>query len=179
MKGWRRNLSLEARRKVDEADRIERAARREARKAEKAERRARDAAVLQSDAPNHRRPRERDNGHLAFIRRGFCLSCLVEGATQTGPTRAAHVRCSYPEEGWTHTGKGEKPSDWRTLPLCDWCHTEAPHAQHNSKEKDWWARLGIYPPAACAAFKAGITENQDPAEIARRIAIEARMKGAA
>jgi hypothetical protein len=172
-------LSPPARRTVEEAERIKRDAKREARKAEKAERRARDAAVLQSEAPNHRQPRERHNGHLAFIRRGLCLSCLVEGAAQTGPTRAAHIRCSYPEKGWSPTGKGVKPSDWRTLPLCDWCHTEAPHAQHNSKEKDWWGRLGIYPPTACAAFKAGFENNQDPAEIARKIAIEARMKGAA
>lgn len=179
MKGWRQHLSSAKLRAIDEAKRLEREARRLDRKALRAARRERDAAVLQSEAPNHRQPRERDNVHLAFIRRGLCLSCLIEGALQAGPTRAAHIRCSYPAEGWSHTGKGVKPSDWRTLPLCDWCHTEAPHAQHKSKESDWWARLGIYPPAACAAFVAGFDTNQDPAEIARKIAIEARMKGAA
>lgn len=179
MKGWRRNLSGAQLRAVDEAKRLEREARREERKTLKAERRERDAAVLKSAAPNHRQPRERDNAFLAYIRRAPCLCCLIQGALQTGPAQAAHVRSSYPEPGWAHTGKAQKPSDFRCLPLDSWCHLDGPHAQHKGSERDFWSRLGVYPPAACAAFKAGFTDNQDPAEIARRIAIEARMRGAA
>ena len=42
---------------------------------------------------------------------------------------------------------GEKPDDWRTLPLCALDHLDGPNAQHRSNERSWWAAKGIYPPA--------------------------------
>ena len=70
-------------------------------------------------AAGQREPRERNNAYLQFIRRQPCQSC---GATQR--IHAAHVRSGYPEAGWRPTGMQEKPSDFRTLPLCVDCHID-------------------------------------------------------
>ena len=98
-------------------------------------------------AQGQRQPRLRDPLHLAFIRRQPCCVC-----GRPGPSHAAHIRCGYPEAGWRPTGMGEKPDDWRTLPLCAQHHLTGPDAQHRSNERRWWAQWGIYPPVEALHF---------------------------
>jgi hypothetical protein len=75
--------------------------------------------------------------------------------------QVAHIRMGLPDagDGWRDFGKAEKPHDFRTAPLCVRCHLDGPDAQHRSNEREWWIRLGVYPPAFCAelvrAFQAG------------------------
>ena len=49
---------------------------------------------------------------------------------------------------------GEKPDDWRTLPLCAMDHLVGPHAQHRSNERDWWEARAIHPPTLVARYVA-------------------------
>ena len=93
-------------------------------------------------AVGQRRPRLKDPTHLALIRRQPCCIC-----GKPGPSHAAHIRCGYPEAGWSPTGMGQKPDDWRTLPLCAEHHLHGPDAQHRFNERRWWEAHGIYPPA--------------------------------
>ena len=88
-----------------------------------------------------RQPRLKDAAYLAFIRRQPCCVC-----GRPGPSHAAHIRSGYPDAGWRATGMGEKPDDWRTLPLCALDHLNGPNAQHRSNERAWWAAMGIHPP---------------------------------
>lgn len=134
--------------------------------------RARD--LLKAKEASFRKPRERDNEHLKYVRRGPCLPCLILGEEQTGPTRAMHVRSAYPEPGWPHTGMAQKPDDRRTLPGCDRHHTDGPKAQHRMNERTFWADLGIYPPNACAALVAARKDGASPVETVEQIAAEAR-----
>lgn len=93
--------------------------------------------------PGQRQPRQRDNKHLAFIRRLPCAACLT-----TGPCDAAHLRAGDLQIGKRPTGKGEKPSDCWTTPLCRDCHSR----QHSGAELAFWAALGIDPFELCQAL---------------------------
>lgn len=95
-------------------------------------------------APNPREPRVKDAAYLNWIRTLPCTAC-----GKHGPSQAAHIRSGYSEPGWRPTGLQEKPSDWRTAPLCRDCHLDGPKAQHRHNEKAWWQRLDIYPPDLC------------------------------
>jgi hypothetical protein len=92
---------------------------------------------VRSDAPGQRKPRERDDQFLALIRQLSCIRC---GQV---PSEAAHIRLTVP--GKKITGKGMKPDDRFSCPLCSECHTIAPDSQHRSGEKKFWARLKIDP----------------------------------
>jgi hypothetical protein len=82
-----------------------------------------------------RRPRERNDKHLAFIR---SLRCCICGAP--GPD-AAHIRCASPVHGKRETGGAEKPSDKWTVPLCRVHHDQ----QHSINEIKFWATYGVDP----------------------------------
>lgn len=97
------------------------------------------------EAPGQRQPRERDNAHLAFIRRLPCAACGVPG-----PCDAAHLRMADVARGKRYTGKGEKPSDRWTTPLCRPCHEK----QHSGSEAAFWAALNIDPIALCVRLYA-------------------------
>ncbi len=84
-------------------------------------------------APGQRKPRERDDAYLKLVRAIPCLRC--GGA----PSQAAHVRLS------AGGGMGMKPDDSQALPLCQWCHLDAPDAQHKVGEHPFWGELGIDP----------------------------------
>jgi hypothetical protein len=120
----------------------------EQRKKRRAEQKAKREALKLSTATNKRQPREHDKPYLAFIRRQPCMICSTTRAVE-----AAHVRAGYPEAGWRPTGMQEKPNDRRTLPLCREHHREGPKAQHNARERSWWAAHGIFPPDACAELE--------------------------
>jgi hypothetical protein len=83
-----------------------------------------------------RRPREKNDRHLDFIRSLPCASCRDDTATE-----AAHLRTGNLEYGKRHTGMAEKPADLWVLPLCGRCH----RAQHSANEINFWANLGIDP----------------------------------
>ena len=94
-------------------------------------------------AEGQRRPRERDAKHMACI---AILPCTICGSR---PVHVAHVRMADLDHCKPYTGKGEKPSDRWTLPLCPDCHVNGPDAQHKSNEAAWWTRHGIDPIALC------------------------------
>jgi hypothetical protein len=82
-----------------------------------------------------RRPRDRNENHLKWIR---TLHCCVCGAP--GPD-AAHIRAASAAHGKRETGGAEKPSDKWVVPLCRRDHDE----QHSMNELLWWASKGIDP----------------------------------
>lgn len=169
---WVNRLSPEAKAEV-------RQARRDQASEEKARKLARAREVLKTAEASARKPRERDNEHLQYVRRAPCLPCQVLGEEQTGPTRAMHVRSAYPEPGWPHTGMAQKPDDRRVLPGCDRHHTDGPKAQHRMNEREFWSALGVYPPAACAAIEAARKDGADPVEAVEQIAKAIRDSGVA
>lgn len=83
-----------------------------------------------------RQPRQKNDRHLDFVRSLSCVICLDNTATE-----AAHIRYSAPKVGKRETGKGEKPSDIFTVPLCGHHHRE----QHARNEREWWLEKGINP----------------------------------
>lgn len=81
-----------------------------------------------------KRPRERDDGHLKFIR---TLPCVFPSGCQ-GTVEAAHVRFGDLRYGKRECGKGEKPDDCWTLPLCQRHH----RLQHSIPgERAFWRDL--------------------------------------
>ena|SRR5271165_5647136 len=83
-----------------------------------------------------RRPRIKNDNHLAFLRMLPCVSCADDTTTE-----AAHLRAGNLEYGKRSTGMQEKPSDMFALPLCGSCH----RAQHKANETNFWSNLGIDP----------------------------------
>lgn len=83
-----------------------------------------------------KRPRQRDNRHLDFIRSLPCACC-----GNPHQTEAAHIRESGLEYGKRTTGGAEKPSDIWTLPLCGDHH----RSQHTMSEANFWKMFGINP----------------------------------
>ncbi len=83
----------------------------------------------------------RSKSHLAFIRLLPCVAC-----GHSAPSEAAHVRCG------TDGGAALKPSDRYAVPLCTWCHTLGPYAQHVIGELTFWANLKIDPWSAAGAL---------------------------
>ena len=102
--------------------------------------------LKQFGEPKKRKPvkvaRDRDDKHLAAVRKCPCLSCDQDPAGE-----AAHVRMSAP--GKTITGIGIKPDDKYSLPLCHGCHVANPTAQHNVGEIPFWGALGLDPLVIC------------------------------
>lgn len=97
---------------------------------EKTNERMRDASLRQ------RRPREKDEKHLRFIR---SLPCCICGAAGSDP---AHIRSASLIHGKSSTGMAEKPSDSWVTPLCRAHHDE----QHKAgDELKWWASKGVDP----------------------------------
>jgi hypothetical protein len=82
-----------------------------------------------------RRPRERNEQHLAFIRKLPCVICGVFGCDP------AHIRSANALFGKRETGGAEKPADKWTLPLCRTHHDE----QHAGEELKFWAKHRLDP----------------------------------
>jgi hypothetical protein len=95
----------------------------------------RPATAFSVASTKQRRPRERDEKHLAFIR---SLKCCICGAPGPDP---AHIRSASAIHGKRETGGSEKPHDKWTVPLCRTHHDE----QHSGNEILWWASKGIDP----------------------------------
>jgi len=94
-----------------------------------------------------RATRWRSPAHCAWIRGFECLVC----GSQTNIV-AAHVRKG------SYTGMGQKPDDWRTVPLCDGPHGNADSQlgchdrQHIVGEVTFWSDAKINPEAAIEEF---------------------------
>lgn len=106
-----------------------------------------------------RRPREKLERHLIFIRR---LPSLISG---TRPVDAAHIRMGALWAGKRSTGKSEKPNDWWTVPLSRELHAE----QHEGGEEEFWRRHGINP-LTVAAYLWAASGDLDMAEAIIRAA---------
>ena len=102
-----------------------------------------------------RQPRKTDPGHLAFVR---SLPCVVCG--NNIETQAAHIRFGDPGAGKRYVGKGEKPDDTWTLPLCGVHHEE----QHKIGEDQFWQKYAI-DPLKVAAFLSISTGDFDAGEM--------------
>lgn len=83
-----------------------------------------------------KRPRQRDEAYLDFIRQ---LSCIICGDTTS--TEAAHLRAACASAGHRPVGKGERPDDRWAMPLCSACHRE----QHAFNETVFWETYNIDP----------------------------------
>lgn len=98
-----------------------------------------------------KRPRERDEGHLKFIR---SLRCCLCGKPGPDP---AHIRAASAVYGKRETGGAEKASDKWTVPLCREHHDEQ-HAAGN--ELTWWASKRIDPFGLALALYAATGDEE-------------------
>lgn len=87
-----------------------------------------------------RSPRQQCPAFLRFVRRHPCCVCRAPA-----PSQAAHIRMAATDRGKRSTGMGEKPSDRWAVPLCRFCHLDAPLAQHRIGEARFWALVGVDP----------------------------------
>lgn len=85
-----------------------------------------------------RQPRERDEAHLAALRRCQCISCGLDAGCE-----AAHVRTN--RGPGTGGGMGMKPHDRNCLPLCVGCHRQ----QHAEGEQIFYDAIDLDPNTAC------------------------------
>lgn len=100
-----------------------------------------------------RKPREKDEAHLDFVR---SLPCAVCGDFTT--TEAAHIRSGELMYGKESTGMQTKPSDKWTVPLCGAHHRE----QHTQNEWRWWKEKKLNP-FTLAMTLHGISGNHEMA----------------
>ncbi len=105
-----------------------------------------------------RRPREKDDAHLSFLRG---LPCVVCGDDTT--TEAAHVRYADPRIAKPNSGLQAKPHDRFALPVCGRHHRE----QHTHKERAWWESKGIDPIFYALALYGCSGDHQTGSEIIR------------
>lgn len=98
--------------------------------------------------------RQKDEGHLAFIR---SLPSIVSGC---GPCEAAHIRAGNPMYRKKRTGKGQRPDDAWSVPLTPDEHRD----QHQVNETEWWNRQGVDP--FVVAFKLYQVSGDRPAALA-------------
>jgi len=122
----------------------------------------RKASSQRSKAPRptakgQRRPRMRDHGYLAWLRRSPCLAGLIEGGCE-GPIQACHLRMSIP--GRPNPGLANKSDDRFAWPGCVHHHIED---QHRASEAAFFRRLGVDPFALCEALYAAFKEGEEPA----------------
>lgn len=110
--------------------------------------RGQNRGVVVPVAKGQRSPRKRDKRHLATI---AALPCAVPGCMRM-PVHVAHLRFACAIEGASICGKGQKPDDWRTLPLCPEHHLDGPVAQHRMNEETFWISHGINPYALARAL---------------------------
>ena len=71
-----------------------------------------------------RSDRWRSQPHLRFVREFHC--CII--GCQGVPIECAHVHIN------SGAGMGQKPDDWRTVPLCKFHHMQ----QHTIGERTFW-----------------------------------------
>lgn len=117
---------------------------------------SRIAPMLQEPLRRERRPRIRNESHLAFIRQ---LSCVICGSRPVDP---AHLRTGNRLLGLRAVGVAEKPSDGgRVTPLCRLHHDE----QHwIGDEIRFWSSHGIDNPWQLALALYAVSGNVEAGE---------------
>lgn len=93
-----------------------------------------------------RSPRLQEPSHLQAIRELPCLKCGLEQFSE-----AAHVRLNSAAFN-KRAGKGEKPDDRWSLPLCPSCHRLDDDSQHKVGEAIFWHALNLNPLLICEAL---------------------------
>lgn len=83
-----------------------------------------------------RDPRQRDPAYLAFLRAQPCCVCA-----KPGPSDPCHIRMANLVLGKRYTGKGEKPHDRYSVPMCRAHHDE----QHSMSESKFWQIVMLNP----------------------------------
>lgn len=116
-----------------------------------AQRIIRPATAFSVASTKQRRPRERNEQHLAFIRR---LNCCICGKGNPDP---AHIRSANAVYGKRETGGAEKASDKWTVPLCRHHHDQQ-HAAGN--ELTWWASKRVDPFGLALALYAATGDEE-------------------
>jgi hypothetical protein len=111
-----------------------------------------------------RQPRQHSERHLDFIRGLPCVACQDDTSTE-----AAHVRFSSLAAGKRQVGKGERPDDKWTVPLCGRHH----RIQHQDNERAFWANHQIDPVFLALALWAA-TGNHELGEMIVRANAPAR-----
>lgn len=115
-----------------------------------------------------REPRVRDKAYLGWVARLPCVACAAQGRGFRDGVHVAHIRASWADQaGWRDVGRSEKPSDVRTAPLCPAHHMDGPEAQHRMSERQFWAQLGIWPPAFCGALRRAYEDGEDGRDVIR------------
>ena len=104
-----------------------------------------------------KRPRQHSDKHLDFIR---SLPCCICGDDTT--VEAAHIRFACAEVGKRMVGKGEKPDDIWTVPLCGEHH----RTQHKIGERRFWHEFGRDPIKIALALWAHTGIHEVGAQIA-------------
>lgn len=123
--------------------------------------------IESSGGLRQREPRVRDKAHMGRVAQLPCVACLCRRGVLVRPVHVAHIRFGIAEAGWRSTGAAEKPSDRRCAPLCPPCHMQD---QHGGSERAFWQRLGVYPPAFCAALVEAFASGQDGRAVLREAA---------
>jgi len=99
-----------------------------------------------------RDPRRVERDYKGFIAGLSCIACACSGKREKRVV-VAHVRMALADAGWRETGMAEKPSDRRTVPLCDPHHRDdSKVGQHRVGERTFWDELGVNAPDLCAAL---------------------------
>lgn len=114
-------------------------------------------AFANAPAKGKRRPREKDDAHLRWLR---TLPCVITGER---PVEAAHIRYGDPVYGKRETGRSEKPSDRFCVPLSAAKHRE----QHDMNEREFWARHGLDPLRIALALHANSGDDEQAFVILR------------
>ena len=94
-----------------------------------------EAGAKTKRKPARERGRQRDDAHLALVRK---LPCIASGSMLN--VEAAHLRFSEDEFGKVNPGHAKASDEW-VLPLCHDEHMR----QHAMPEREFWAQLGIEP----------------------------------
>lgn len=96
-------------------------------------------------SPKAHRGRERDNAHLAFIRRLPCVATFVETGRLVYGSQAAHLRLNSALHAKTEGGQ-RKPSDRWVTPLSPEQHRIQGEVKGETR---FWGDLGVDPFALC------------------------------
>jgi hypothetical protein len=144
-------------------------------KESKAVRLARARAHLKASDERQRKPRERDNVHLAFIRRLPCVATYVETGIFVYGCQAAHLRLASAKHRKPIAGRSMKPDDCWVTPLLPEQHRIQGDVKGEAK---FWSDLGVDPFQLCIDLFAASGDEGRARDVIREAAHHARYKGA-
>lgn len=121
-----------------------------------------------------RDPRQHDSAYMGKIAQLPCYACLVSGRVKYG-VHVAHVRMMDRSAGWREVGKGERPHDIRTVPLCPHHHLDGKLAQHRIGEAAFWNDLQTRPADLCLGLRRAFENGRQMFPVLVRFAQQARI----